>query len=204
MNAKKIMGAVLVALLAAALFVGAGAAEPSQADGTTVFVYQPVLDGKGYTGTWANGVNTVTFESISDTENAIIGTDIVEGTYTKGEESIIVKYPTAVITGIAGVVGAEYSFIGGNVYESDLKEVDPTTLFTNATGTDVEAIGYIITGEDNIPVELTSETEFEEGEYKIQVIFDPADFFKGMPANYIYGAVYTFNVVDDDEATVVG
>ena len=39
MNAKKIMGAVLVALLAAALFVGAGAA---LADGDTVFVNQNV------------------------------------------------------------------------------------------------------------------------------------------------------------------
>jgi len=40
MNAKKIMGAVLVALLAAALFVGAGAAyTPTEVnDGDTVFV----------------------------------------------------------------------------------------------------------------------------------------------------------------------
>ena len=36
MNAKKIMGAVLVALLAAALFVGAGAAD----DKGSYFVYQ--------------------------------------------------------------------------------------------------------------------------------------------------------------------
>ena len=38
MNAKKIMGAVLVALLAAALFVGAGAAEETAVG--TVYLYQ--------------------------------------------------------------------------------------------------------------------------------------------------------------------
>ena len=52
MNAKKIMGAVLVALLAAALFVGAGAAAiPADVDGKTVFVNQK-LDKVNYSGNW--------------------------------------------------------------------------------------------------------------------------------------------------------
>ena len=205
MNAKKIMGAVLVALLAAALFIGAGAASTTAdptADGKTVFVYQPV--GAEFKGTWANGANTVTFEAVKhdgDNKYAIIGTDIVEGTYVKGEESIIVKYPTAVITGIAGPNGAKYSFIGGNLYESDVN----TAGFTNATGVDgITAIGYAITGSDGIPLVYSTPSQFEgAGEYKIQALFNATDFVEGMPANYIYGAVYTFTVVDDDEATVV-
>ncbi|MBR5008266.1 MAG: hypothetical protein IKY09_04755, partial [Methanocorpusculum sp.] len=55
MNAKKIMGAVLVALLAAALFVGAGSA--AVANGDVVFVNQ-ILD-DSYKGTWVNGNNIV-------------------------------------------------------------------------------------------------------------------------------------------------
>ena len=56
MNAKKIMGAVLVALLAAALFVGAGAAAIT--DKGTYFAYQD--DITGLEGVWQNGANTVT------------------------------------------------------------------------------------------------------------------------------------------------
>ena len=200
MNAKKIMGAVLVALLAAALFIGAGAAA-ADVNGQTVFVYQPV--GDEFKGTWANGANTVTFEAVKYNGNdkyAIIGTDIVEGTYTKGDASIIVKYPTAVITGIAGEGSAAYSFIGGNLYKSDVANAE----FTNATGVDnIDAVGYAIIGSNGIPLELTDNNQFaDEGEYKIQVVFDANDFITGMPANYIYGAVYTFTVVDDSKATI--
>ena len=85
MNAKKIMGAVLVALLAAALFVGAGAAATDITDGQTVFVYQ-ALDATNAGGTWthANGVDTITFTTV-DSYVAIVGTDIVEGVYSKGD-----------------------------------------------------------------------------------------------------------------------
>ena len=59
MNAKKIMGAVLVALLAAALFVGAGAAVTTEADGDIVFVNQMVSK-TIYGGNWVgpNGAYT--------------------------------------------------------------------------------------------------------------------------------------------------
>ena len=60
MNAKKIMGAVLVALLAAALFVGAGAAAiTADKDGSTVFVNQK-LPVANYSGNWVgpNGAYT--------------------------------------------------------------------------------------------------------------------------------------------------
>ena len=100
MNAKKIMGAVLVALLAAALFVGAGAAAP--ANGQTVFVYENV---SGLEGSWTYGAHTIV-ASPSGTGYGYFGGDkIVEGPY-KGkvggsEITIYVKYPTAVISGIA-------------------------------------------------------------------------------------------------------
>ena len=56
MNAKKIMGAVLVALLAAALFVGAGAAAANGPnDGDIVFVNQKLHE--DFAGNWVSGNN---------------------------------------------------------------------------------------------------------------------------------------------------
>ena len=204
MNAKKIMGAVLVALLAAALFVGAGAA-------ATVFVYEPV-DPVTYSGTWVNGVNSVTFEpvTVNDVTGkvAIMGENIVEGEYTQVDgngdtQSIIVKYPTAVISGIATATGTsvKYPFIGGNLYEDD------TVSITNETGSTIKAAGYILTVDDVEKIYTADEikTEIEKldvGTYKIQVYFDAAKFADGTPANYLNGAVYTFTVVEADDVTV--
>ena len=105
MNAKKIMGAVLVALLAAALFVGAGAAaDPDTSGIPTVFVYEKT----DYTGTWVSedGKYEVTFNA----NGAITGDDVVPGIYKNGIGSnaiaIYVAYPTAqIITDVTGVIG---------------------------------------------------------------------------------------------------
>ena len=112
MNAKKIMGAVLVALLAAALFVGAGVAAATDVNGNTVFVYQQ-LSNPNYTGTWTNGNNVVV---IGD-DLVISGDNIVEGTYKKGDDQITIKYPTATISGVATEGTVEYAFIGGVLYK---------------------------------------------------------------------------------------
>ena len=115
MNAKKIMGAVLVALLAAALFVGAGAAVEA---GDVVFVNQNVT---GLEGTWTSGTNSITAVESADGYGYFTG-DIVEGAYTNGTGddaiTITVKYPTVTIVGLAnkGTPAAEYKFIPGPVY----------------------------------------------------------------------------------------
>ena len=105
MNAKKIMGAVLVALLAAALFVGAGAA--AEKDLGTVFVYQNTT----YTGTWTGDAGSVTFVN-----GVISGDNIKEGKYSTGNESIYVEYPTAAISAVANASSTFYNVIGSTLY----------------------------------------------------------------------------------------
>ena len=126
MNAKKIMGAVLVALLAAALFVGAGAAaDATYTSGKTVFVYQNLSS--DFSGEWTNGVDTITAVE-GDGNYYFSGKDIVEGKYTQGPENsqkvIYVKYPTVTVNGVANDGEAAYLFIGGNLYTG----ADPVTV----------------------------------------------------------------------------
>ena len=122
MNAKKIMGAVLVALLAAALFVGAGAAaDLSTMDGKTVFVYQKNSTLVG--STWNNGANSITFGA----DGVLSGNNIVEGAYVNGENTIYVKYPTAAISAVATKATEKYAVIG-------------ETLFTDATSVTITAV----------------------------------------------------------------
>ena len=204
MNAKKIMGAVLVAFLAAALFIGAGAAIGA---GETVFVYQP-LDGTQYNGTWTNAAgNTITFEAAKDNAGtdkvAIMGAGIVEGEYTKGDMSIIVKYPTAVITGIAGENTAAYPFIGANLYKGD------TVTITNVTGVGaITAPGYLFTNNQGVAVKITEDNlekdvkNLSVGTYEVQVYFNADQFVNGTPANVLFGKVYTFNVVEAGDVEV--
>ena len=118
MNAKKIMGAVLVALLAAALFVGAGAA--AEKDLGTVFVFQNTT----LEGTWTGDNGSVTFV------DGVIGDKTVkEGKYTKGNESIYVEFPTVTISAIANATGKLYPFMGGTLYNSSsLSEIDLTVV----------------------------------------------------------------------------
>ena len=121
MNAKKIMGAVLVALLAAALFVGAGAAAgPEDYDGKTVFVYQVYSDLKG--STWTNAAG----ESITFNEfGYLAGHGITEGKYSYNKDvSITVKYPTASISIVAEANGKTYDATNGVLYiTADLEKL---------------------------------------------------------------------------------
>ena len=207
MNAKKIMGAVLVALLAAALFVGAGAA--TSVNGQTVFVYEVVTD-SNIQGTWANGANTITFEPVTGGW-AIMGADIVEGTYKKGSDSIIVKYATAAITG-KGTYGTSpvinYGVIDGTYYN-----VTGSSLTIETSSAD----GIVVIGADGIPVPMNSPiTTLTEGTYKLQAYFKISGgvvtFVETTPADYVYDntvgsillgkAAYTITVVDGADPTI--
>ena len=99
MNAKKIMGAVLVALLAAALFVGVASA----AEYGPVSVYQTGQN--TYEGTWTNGAATV----IVTADGVVMpGNNFAPGTYKKGDNKLVVTYPTASYTADAKYDGIAY------------------------------------------------------------------------------------------------
>ena len=214
MNAKKIMGAVLVALLAAALFVGAGAAyTPTEVnDGDTVFVYEVVNDQSlsiGGTWTHANGVDTITFTVIDSSSTpatyALIGDNIVEGIYTKGAGSsavsITVKYPTG---GVLGTADNLYEIIGGTYY-NDVDNPTPLTITLTSPIADIQPVGAIITGADGIPVPVVGTNTdvankimvLPTGTYKIQVLYNQiGDLFVGTVApSALYGKeVFTFAI----------
>ena len=100
MNAKKIMGAVLVALLAAALFIGAGAAA-TEGDQGTYFAYQT---NTGLTnGVWQNGANTVTVSGNSNVSDVTVA-----GTYTLGKMTAYFTKPTATYSAVGKYNGKEY------------------------------------------------------------------------------------------------
>jgi len=180
MNAKKIMGAVLVALLAAALFVGAGAAAEPISNGGVVFVYEIVKDGSGagetVAGTWthANGVNTLTFVTLNAGEYAIVGDNVVEGTYTKGDVSISVMYPTGNIVASAAANGINYNIVNGIYYINDV-------ITDNAVGpiTSIQPVGFAVTGPDGILKKVNIGTLLSAlalpGTYKVQVYYDVFD-----------------------------
>jgi len=115
MNAKKIMGAVLVALLAAALFVGAGAADTiNDLDGKTVYVYQDMSNYQVANTVWYNTAGeSVTFNA----QGVIEQKDVKEGKYSYNDTiSITVTKPTVKITA-TGVNGDKtYPVTGGNFY----------------------------------------------------------------------------------------
>mgnify|MGYP003302547908 CR=1 FL=1 len=85
MNAKKIMGAVLVAFLAAALFIGAGAAADDGKDFGTVFLYQNTTKSNivGTSIGLADGIwNGENGASITVTDGVVYpGANFVVGTY---------------------------------------------------------------------------------------------------------------------------
>ena len=209
MNAKKIMGAVLVALLAAALLVGAGAALPAF-DGKTVFVYQEV---NGLSGEWTNGVNSIT--ALTGTNGGYFsGANIVEGKYTQGsgdnEATIYVKYPTVTVSGVANgnTPASAYLFIGGNLYtgtndvEVDIKSPAYGTLSFVAYVTKPNGEELEITTADPSNLETYLEGEPAEGEYSIRAKFNTNGFAVGTPVTALITKPVTFTVVDSDKATI--
>ena len=144
MNAKKIMGAVLVALLAAALFVGAGAAAVSASDdGRTIFAGQVDLDLAG--STWTNGDNKVTFNA----EGYITG-PVVEGKYSYNDTiSMTILNPTVLITAIAKDGTKQYDIAGATYY----KYANLTVSLTSPAGGNITDI--LITNPDGSKIKLS-------------------------------------------------
>ena len=149
MNAKKIMGAVLVALLAAALFVGAGAAAGiANYNGQTVFVGE-VLDSALAGVTLTNGDNKVTF--ISGTTGAYIEGPVVEGTYKYNDTvSIKVLYPTVLISAVAEKDGVEYNVAGATYYKTNV-----TLGFVSPAGEGLNVTDLLITNPDGSQIKFT-------------------------------------------------
>ena len=172
MNAKKIMGAVLVALLAAALFVGAGAAE----DKGTFFVYQTGASTLS-PGVWTNGAATVT---VDNTKNVIPGDNFVPGTYKYNGNSAYFTYPTASYSATGKLVDVSYLVAnGGKVYNTSEVAVSVKALNSN----DATINHWLVTYPNGTVLNLSANpfvigTPINvEGTYKIQAIFDASTRF---------------------------
>ena len=132
MNAKKIMGAVLVALLAAALFVGAGAAAiDATYDGKTIFAGQ--VDSNLAGSTWTNGDKKVTFNA----QGYITG-PVVEGKYSYNETiSMTILNPTVIISAVAESGNEEYNVADGTYYFGNKLTISLKSPVTGANITDI-------------------------------------------------------------------
>ena len=201
MNAKKIMGAVLVALLAAALFVGAGAAATE--DKGAVFVYQNLGNGD-LDGTWTLGNAVVNI----DGGVVMAGANFVAGTYTKGDYTLYVTYPTATYLATAGQNPNEY-IVDGIVYKGE------DVIITASSASDNITVDYLdVYYEDKAPEKITKTgsvfklTNVQPGNYKVVAKFgatgDVNSFVTGTPATYTYDTInaLTFKVIKTDEVTV--
>jgi len=208
MNAKKIMGAVLVAFLAAALFIGAGAAVDEGKDYGTVFIYQNNVTIP--TGVWTQvgGTATVTVvaNDTSGYNEVMPGANFVAGTYKLGADTVDIVKPTASYALTAEVNGVYYIVEnGGKVYQKS-----NLTFSIKSLNENVSISKWYITypsgnGEVDEPdVDNTLEKmNVTKGAYKIQALFDSADFVKGLPDGINLDENYfAFTVVGDDDATI--
>ena len=200
MNAKKIMGAVLVALLAAALFVGAGAA----ASQGTYFAYQNASGTPLSDGVWQKGADTVIVSA-----DKIVGSVPAAGTYSLVGDSDKKAYftnPTATYTAIGNLTGIEYIVAnGGNVYKGSNLTINVASLVAgiavdNISVTDPNGgINYYV------PSKYSGNGEKFNvvGTYKIQAIWNnKSNFTTGAPIPVFDATVFTFTVVDADAATL--
>jgi hypothetical protein len=208
MNAKKIMGAVLVALLAAALFVGAGAAAGT---GETVFVNQ-ILPETGYSGTWISGNNAVTALPVPGQDDKVyFEGPVVEGVYSQndGAQTIVIKNKPAVsIVGIADDGVSAYKFIGGilyagatpvNIYATagSLEETTAFDLYYTPAG----GVEEKMTSED-IAAALDDNENLKVGEYTIRAVFKAELFIDSTLASDLVTAPVTFKVAEAGDVTI--
>ena len=188
MNAKKIMGAVLVALLAAALFVGAGAA----ADKGTFFVYQTGTTLEN--GVWVSGSSSITVDST----DIIAANNFVPGTYKYNGNSAYITYPSATIAGIANPtdLATAYNFIGATLYKGDSVSVTATAV--------VSPDKYLLTYPngstlvyDNVDTIVPA---LPKGTYKLAVNFSVSNFVPGTLIDLLVSEPVSFTVADADDA----
>lgn len=199
MNAKKIMGAVLVALLAAALFVGAGAAVTTKADGDIVFVNQMVSK-TIYGGNWVgpNGAYTPADVPAASATKVYFGE---AGTYTAKVNdqtiTLTVKAPELVI---AGVVDGKYTFIPGDFYQGNGEGV---IYIQNPASNAVTYTLYYNGEKQNNNAQIIVPNDATTGEKTIQAEFNAGAFVAGTTPEQLITAPVTFSVVDGDTAVAI-
>ncbi|MEE1136791.1 MAG: PGF-CTERM sorting domain-containing protein [Methanocorpusculum sp.] len=199
MNAKKIMGAVLVALLAAALFVGAGAAVTTEADGDIVFVNQMVSK-TIYGGNWVgpNGAYTPADVPAASATKVYFGE---AGTYTAKVNdrtiTLTVKAPELVI---AGVVDGKYTFIPGDFYQGNGEGV---IYIQNPASNAVTYTLYYNGEKQNNNAQITVPNDATTGKKTIQAEFNAGAFVAGTTPEQLITAPVTFSVVDGETAVAI-
>ena len=203
MNAKKIMGAVLVALLAAALFVGAGSAAEEGTDFGTVFIYQEATTLPEGVWTLVGGTTAVNVVSGGD---VMPGSDFVAGTYKLGDDTVYFTKPTASYA-LTAKTDTNVNYIvanGGNVYKNSTLVWSIAAL--NKTANLISE--YYITYQDGStkrvnPAPTTNAVTQEKGTVKIQVLFNPDKFVDGVPEGLLVDEnSFSFNVVGVEDATI--
>ena len=203
MNAKKIMGAVLVALLAVTAFAGVAAA----ADLGTYFPYQKVNNDALNNGTWTFGSNQVV---VSD--NIIQAESVVAGTYVNGDNTSYFTNPTATYKLVAETASHVKYVVknGGNVYHGDKLTLTISPL-ANVTVTNMLVTfpnGDVVNYSKNYYTDSTSGTgaayKLATGTHKVVAIFEKTEFADGMLDNLLFDTLnsFTFNVVEADKATI--
>ena len=199
MNAKKIMGSVLVVLLAAALFVGAGAAVTTKADGDIVFVNQMVSK-TIYGGNWVgpNGAYTPADVPAASATEVYFGE---AGTYTAKVNdqtiTLTVKAPELVI---AGVVDGKYTFIPGDFYQGNGEGV---IYIQNPASNAVTYTLYYNEEKQDNNAQITVPNDATIGEKTIQAEFNANAFVAGTTPEQLITAPVTFSVVDGKTAVAI-
>ena len=193
MNAKKIMGAVLVALLAAALFVGAGAAEETGVG--TVYLYQTGANANIAAGTYTCGDATVTINASKVAIPGDLSKFVNGGKYSNGTHYFVAKLPNVEFTAIGGVTGNTY-----DVMANGLISGQPVT-FTAAAAPTGSIANIILYKPDGTPESKgaspgTLNDITVKGEWQIQGVLDVSSGFATdiMPSSLAYGQKYSFNV----------
>ena len=183
MNAKKIMGAVLVALLAVTAFAGAGAA----AD--VVFVYEDLAT----TISLGDGVYTDKDgkNSVMVVGGYISGDNIVEGLYNLSGTEYYVMYPDAKIE----IKYNGESIIGGTIPVGKDFDATPTVI---SYSTAVNVATPLYTNPDGVQTEYFDKTV--AGEWKVQAYFTTDN---GMKKDVAGKTVYTFTVVDTEPSITI-
>ena len=206
MNAKKIMGAVLVAFLAAALFIGAGAAADEGKDFGTVFIYQANTTLPEGVWTLVGGTATVTtVDNGSTGSNVMPGANFVAGTYKLGADTVYFTKPTASYALTAETENTNIAYIvanGGKVYKNSTLDFAIESVSKNVT-----VPKWYITfpdGTEKVADPTAPGTiNQSKGTYKIQALFNESGFVAGVPEDIFLDENYfTYTVVGIDDATI--
>ena len=228
MNAKKIMGAVLVALLAAALFVGAGAAADMKYS-DTVFVNEKLADWVGE-ATWTDstGANVIPLKDADNSGDVyfpkagVYTTTIAEeisGNVVSTEYTLTVVSPEVVISGVAGNGPTAYEFIPGTFYigSSDVavtilsgsKNIDTTyenmsVFITMPDGSNSPIIASDMAGVQNYIKSVLTNTVDEPavGEYTITVVYNSVLFATGTTVDKMSAKPVSFKVAEAGDVTI--